>query len=73
MLDLVWVSAIMKKDFRDAELAHIQNSDYRTKIHRSQEDSGQNEAERRNSAIGDAVVDGGTLNWEIFKRFEDVT
>ena len=59
--------------FRNAELARIQNSDYRIKIHRSREDSGQNEAERTNSAIGDAIVDGGTLNWEIFKRFEDVT
>ena len=41
--------------FRDAELARIQNSDYRIKIHRSREDSGQNEAERTNSVIGDAI------------------
>ena len=27
----------------------------------------------RDAELGDAIVDGGTLNWEIFKRFEDVT
>ena len=48
--------------FHDAELARIQNSDYRIKIHRSREDSGKNEAERTNSEIGDAIVDGGILN-----------
>ena len=59
--------------FCDAELALVQNSDYRIKIHGSREEFEQNEAERTNSVIGDAMVDGGTLNWEIFKRFEDVT
>ena len=59
--------------FRDAELARLYNSDYRIRCHRSRGDSGQGEAERTNSAIGDAVVDGGTIEWEVFKRFEDLT
>jgi hypothetical protein len=36
------------------------NRDFRIPVHRSRGDSGQNEAERTNSAIGDAVVDGTT-------------
>ena len=38
-------------------------------IHRSRGDS-QNEAERTNSAIGDAVVDGATIEWEKHEQFE---
>ena len=56
--------------YRDAELARIQRSDYRIKIHRSCEDSGQNQAERTDSGIGDAIVDG---DWEIIKRFKGVS
>ena len=59
--------------FRDAELARIHNSDYRVRCHRSRGDSGQGEAERTNSAISDALVDGATLEWEKHKRFEDLT
>ena len=32
----------------------------------------QGEAERANSAIADAVVDGETLDWERVKRFDDL-
>ena len=59
--------------FCDAELARIHNSDYRVRCHRSRGDSGQGEAERTNSAISDALVDGATLEWEKHKRFEDLT
>ncbi|XP_070570891.1 uncharacterized protein [Ptychodera flava] len=59
--------------FRDAEIARMYNSDYRTRVHRSRGDSGQNEAERTNSAIGDAVVDGSTIEWEKIKRFDGMT
>lgn len=38
--------------FRDAELARVHKSDYRIRVHRSRGDSGQNKAERTNSAIG---------------------
>ncbi|CAC5405593.1 unnamed protein product [Mytilus coruscus] len=59
--------------FRDAEIARLHKSDYRIRVHRSRGDSGQGEAERTNSAIGEALVDGGTINWEHYRRFEDMT
>ena len=59
--------------FRDAELARLYSSDYRIRVHRAAGDSGQNEAERTNSAIGDAVVDSSTINWEYHKRFDGLT
>ena len=59
--------------FRDAELARILSSDYRVQVHRARGDSGQNEAERTNSAIGDSVVDGATIKWEHFKRFDGLS
>ena len=58
---------------RDAELARIFSSDYRVWVHRARGDSGQNEAERTNSAIGDSVVDGATIKWEHFKRFDGLS
>lgn len=57
--------------FRDAELSRIWNSDYRIRLHRAREDSGQGEAERTNSAVGDAVIDGGSIKWEYYDRFYD--
>lgn len=59
--------------FCDAELARIHNSDYRVRCHRSRGDSGQGEAERTNSTISDALVDGATLEWEKYRRFEDLS
>ena len=59
--------------FRDAELARIHNSDYRVRCHLSRGDSGQGEAEPTNSAISDALVDGATLEWEKYRRFEDLS
>mgnify|MGYP001795890039 CR=1 FL=1 len=55
--------------FRDAEIALLHNSDRRARVHRAAEDSGQNETERSNAYIGDAMVDGGTLDWEYYKRY----
>ena len=46
---------------------------YRIRLHRSRGDSGQGEAERTNSAIGDSVVDGSTIEWERFKKFEGLS
>ena len=37
------------------------------RIHRAPHDSGQNEAERSNAAIGKALVDGRELHWEYFQ------
>ena len=38
--------------FRDAEIARMHASERRNRIHRARNDSGQNEAERTNAAIG---------------------
>ena len=46
---------------RDAEMARIHNSNYRVRYHRSRGDNGQGEAERTNSVILDALVNGATL------------
>ena len=59
--------------FRDVEMARLYNSDYRVRCHRSRGDSGQGEAERTNSAIGDSIVDGETLEREKTKCFEGMT
>ena len=59
--------------FRDAEMARLYNSDYGVRCHRSRGDSGQGEAERTNSAIGDSIVDGETLEWEKTKCFQEMT
>ena len=59
--------------FRDAELCRVFNSDHRIRVHQSRGDSGQNEAERTNSAIGDAVVDGATIEWEKHEQFEGLS
>ena len=59
--------------FRDAEICRMFDSDYRIRVHRSRGDSGQGEAERTNSAIGDAAVDGSTIEWEKYKTFDGMT
>ncbi|CAH3184731.1 unnamed protein product [Porites lobata] len=41
--------------FRDAEVARILNFDRLNRIHRARDDSGQNEAERSNACIGEAI------------------
>ena len=38
--------------FRDAELVRLHNTSYKIRVHRANGDSGQNEAERTNSACG---------------------
>ena len=48
-------------------------SDRVNRIHRAPGDSGQNEAERSNAAIGDALVDGGALKWQYFGPFDGLT
>ena len=53
--------------FRDAEMARMWQSD------RSRNDSHMNEAERTNSAIGDALADEGTIEWERHKLFDGLS
>ena len=57
--------------FRDAELSRICKSDYRIRIHRTLECSGQGGAEKTNSAVGDAIIDGVSKKWECFPRFHN--
>ena len=59
--------------FHDAERAMFLGSDWRCRCHRARGDSCQNEAERTNSALGDAIADGGTIEWEYYEQFHDLT
>ena len=59
--------------FRDCEMARMWKSDYRLRIHLSWNDSHSNEAESSNSAIADSVVDGGTIDWEKVKLFDNLS
>ncbi|CAB3976669.1 RNA-directed DNA polymerase from transposon X-element [Paramuricea clavata] len=56
--------------FRDVETARMHSSDRVNRIHRAPGDSGQNKAERSNAAIGDALVDGGSLKWQYYGPFD---
>ena len=59
--------------FRDVEIPRMHFSDRVNHIHRAPGDSGQNEAERSNAAIGDALVDGGALKWQYSGPFDGLT
>ena len=48
-------------------------SDYRILVHGAAGDSGQNEAERTNSATMDTVVDDSKINCEYHERFDELT
>jgi hypothetical protein len=57
--------------FREAEKLRLLKSKRRTRVHRSRGDSAQNEAERTNAAIGEALVDGGPLEWHHYVPLEN--
>ena len=57
--------------FRDAEKARLECSDWRMRIHLATHDTCP--AERVNAAIGDAVVDGGSLKCDYFSVFRDMS
>ena len=56
--------------YRMAETILVHGFDKVLRVHRGRGDSGQNEAERTNASIGEALVTGETLDWEYHKRFE---
>ena len=49
------------------------DSDCANRIHRARDDSGQNEVERSNVCIGEALVDGGTLRWKFYEALDGLT
>ena len=61
----------IETQIRFVEMCWIQNSDRRIRLHRAPGDSAQNESERTNACIGDAIVDDGTLQWRRFLHFKD--
>ena len=52
--------------FRMVEMSRLHNTVRRTRIHRSRGDSAQNESERTNACVGEAVVDGSALRWNYY-------
>ena len=59
--------------YRMAEKILIHGYDKVLRVHRARGDSGQNEAERTNASIGEALVTGEALDWEYHKGFEGMT
>ena len=59
--------------YRDVKLARMQNSCLVSRAHHAPHDSGMNGAERSNAAIGDAIVDGGVVDWQHFMPFDGLT
>ena len=53
--------------YRDIEMAHINGWTHLNRVHRAPHDFGQNEAERSNAAIGEALVTGQTIRWNYFQ------
>ena len=49
------------------------NADYLIRLHLYNGNSTQNEVERIQGYIGDAICDGGSLEWEHRKLLEDIT
>ena len=50
--------------YRMAETILVHGLDKVVRVHRARGENGQNEAERTNVSIGDALVPGETLQWE---------
>ena len=59
--------------FRFAEICRLHKVWRRTRIHRAREDSGQNEAERTNGSIGDALVDGATIKGDYVAPYDGLS
>ncbi len=63
----------LEVQYRDIEISRINKWTHMNRIHRVPHDSGQNEAERSNAAIGEALVDGRALQWEYFKPTDNMS
>ena len=58
---------------RILDKARVHGNEMVLRIHRAREDSGQNEAERLNACIGDALCDGGSLKWQIYETLHGLS
>eukprot|EP00794_Sanderia_malayensis_P003753 gene3753-4275_t len=58
---------------RCAEIILLTNADYYIRHHLASGDSSQNEVERCQSYVGDAICDGGAIDWEYRMPFEGLT
>lgn len=58
--------------FRDAEMARVLNFDRLNRVHRARNDSGQNESERSNACIREALVDGASLQWNHYGPLDNL-
>ena len=47
--------------------------DYACRVHSARGSSGDNEAESTNSAVGDSIVDGATLQWNKYPKFYNLS
>ena len=59
--------------YRIAEVILVTNIDYYIRHHFSNGDSSHNEVERMQSYVGDAICDGGPLNWEYKRQYEGLS
>ena len=59
--------------YRIAQEVLICKYDHYSRIHLAPGDSSQNEVERIQSSVGDAIADGGYVEWEHRKKFHDLT
>ena len=59
--------------FRHAERFMICNADYFIRHHLANDDSSQNDVERMQSYVGDAICDGAALEWEYKTPLEGLT
>ena len=57
--------------YRIAQRIRIMNADYLIRLHLSNGDSSHNEVERCQGFVGDAVCDGGSIEWEYKKLLDD--
>ena len=59
--------------FREVEIAKLHKSSLRHRVHLASDDQGQNEAERTNAYIGEALADGTPLKIDYFDKHEGLT
>ena len=59
--------------FRDAELTLLYERDFACRVHSARGSSGDNKAEKTNSAVGGSIFDGATLQWNKYPKFYNLS